>query len=237
MMYPTKSFNSPILDITDDGMVKVAFSKTNFKDFDGDVIVPEAYSKTIQERGPKSSKSLIYHLTDHSWKWSTSFIAKPKELFLENEYLVGVSDIDLKTNPHGAFMHARYVRGEVTQHSIGFRTIKQQKKGDYNEITELQLLEGSAVLWGANIDTPTFEAKSITPESKESILSEIKALEDQMKRYLKTGLSTDDTYFMGMQISQLYMKAEKIATITKPSTDTLPSMEQIKAAFRESIIF
>jgi uncharacterized protein len=204
------------LDVSENGIVKVAFNRVNYKDFDGDVIVPEAYTKTISERGAKG-KDLIYHLTDHTWKWSSSFIGKPKELFIENDYLVGVTEIDTKTNTHGAFMHARYINKEVNQHSIGCRVIRATQKNDHNEITEVMLLEGSAVLWGANIDTPTLSAKSF--QNNTEIITELEELEKDFKKYLKTGLSVEDTLFFGNRIEQLY---QSLKTITKPSNDTLP---------------
>lgn len=199
--YEVKSFGElEPLDMSDDGFVKVAFNRANIKDSDGDILTPSAFTKSIKERG-----SLIYHLTDHVWKWSESFIGKP-ETFMEGDLLVGSTKIDLKSNPHGAFMHARYMKGEVNQHSIGGYTIKQNKKSDYNEITEFMLLEGSAVLWGANSETPTLMAKSFN--SKNEFLEEFENLYSDFKRYLKGGLSVDDTYFFGKTLEQYYTKIQ-----------------------------
>ena len=210
--YEVKSFGElQPLDMSEDGFVKVAFNKVNIKDHDGDVLTPSAFTKSIKERG-----SMIYHLTDHVWKWTDSFIGKP-ETFMEGDNLVGSTKIDLKGNPHGAFMHARYMKGEVNQHSIGGYTIKQQKKSDYNEITEFMLLEGSAVLWGANPETPTLMAKSFN--SKNEFLEEFENLYADYKKYLKGGLSVDDTYFFGKTLEQYYTKLQSFDKDEKEQED------------------
>jgi hypothetical protein len=57
-----------------------------------------------------------------------------------------------------------YNDGVVDEHSIGFNVIKQQKKGNYNEMTELRLWEGSTVTWGANELAIGGPMKSMTKE-------------------------------------------------------------------------
>ena len=101
-------------------------------------------------------------------------------------------------------MHARYLKDEVNQHSIGFHTVKQEQQKDYNEIREIMLLEGSAVLWGANPETPTIMAKTFV--SKQDIIKEISDVSGDFKQYLKTGLSVDDAYFFGKHLEQLEQK-------------------------------
>ncbi|MCR9066277.1 MAG: HK97 family phage prohead protease [Cytophagales bacterium] len=228
---------SPLLDIDSKGFVRVAVNKVNVKDHDGDVIVPEAYTKTLKE-----SKELIYHLTDHSWQFVNSLIARPKDIYLKDDFLVFDSEIDLKTNPHGAYMHARYQSGDVQQHSIGSYFIKASKKDDYQEVTELQLLEGSAVLWGANPHTPTLEVKAMTVDQRDealkSILKQIEEHYNSFKRYLKTGITAEDTLFMGRHLSQLHTELESIKA-TKPPHSTLPekmSSEEIKSIINSNFI-
>lgn len=227
------SIDSPLLDIDEKGYVKVAFNKVGVKDHDGDVIVESAYKKTLSE-----SSNLVYHLTDHNWKFVNSFIARPESLYLKNEYLVGESKIDLKGNPHGAYMHARYMEGDVKNHSIGFYTVKQNKQKDYNEITELHLLEGSAVLWGANPDTPTLEAKSMSIEQRDQLLSFLlKELDDagnDFKKYLKTGLTTEETLFFGRRLESI--KSE-IKQLTQPLKNTEPKIDEEAKSIISNIKF
>jgi HK97 family phage prohead protease len=246
-----KNIVDGLLDYDEKGYLKVAINKVNVEDYDKDIIIPEAYTKTLQEVGPQGS-DLIYHLTDHVWKFKDSFIAKFKNIYVDRttDFVVGESNPDLKTNPHAAFMHARYINGDVKQHSIGYVTMKRDPR-DKRVITELKLLEGSAVLWGANPYTDTLEAKSEL--SIDAIKSEIKEVMDEIsgnyfyfKKHLKSGLSTEDTYFMGMQLNELYMKLDGLnhslkelyeAKPTEPSTDTLPSPEQIQEAFKNGFKF
>jgi HK97 family phage prohead protease len=230
--YQKKTIEGKAIDVDKKGYVKVAFSRVNFKDFDNDVIMPEAFKKTLKEQGPEGA-GLIYHLTNHSWKWNSSFIALPTKMYLSGEYLISESEIDLKTNPHGAFMHARYMNGEVKQHSIGFQSINSKRKSDYNEITELKLMEGSAVLWGANIYTETIEAKYLA--NPNFLLEEIAEASEEFKKYLKTGLNTEETLFFGRNLEQLHSIANKLFSpqpetqnITKPSPDTLPTTELLE---------
>ena len=71
--------------------VKVAISQMGSKDFDNDVIDHGAYNKTMTERGPKGA-NLIWHLTDHNPSLKSA-IGKFSELYVEGDYLVGVTDV------------------------------------------------------------------------------------------------------------------------------------------------
>ncbi len=61
-----------------------------------------------------------------------------------------------------------YEAGLINQHSIGFSTLKSDvnQKTGVRTITELKLYEGSAVLWGANPETPTLGFKGEFKETK-----------------------------------------------------------------------
>lgn len=155
--YEEKGVDNSVMDVdTSSRRVKVAIAKMGNLDLDKDVIDHGAFTKTIAERGP-SGKNLIYHLTDHypSLKYA---IGKFSELYTEKDYLVGVTNIP--DTSWGNDMLEFYKSGVINQHSIGFRTIKREpvNAGDpneYNLIKEILLYEGSAVLWGANPETPT----------------------------------------------------------------------------------
>jgi len=99
-----------------------------------------------------------------------------------------------------------YEAGLVNQHSIGFSTIKsdfQSEKKDVRVIKEVKLYEGSAVLWGANPETPTISVKSQTKED----------LNNRLERLLKAfrgGKFTDDTFAL-MEIQIKNIQADLLA--------------------------
>lgn len=201
--------------------VKVAISQVNSKDFDEDVIDSVAYNKTIIERGPKGT-NLIWHLTDH-WASLKNAIGKPSEIFMEGDYLVFVTDIPKTTL--GNDMLVFYQDGHINQHSIGFRTVKDEivnagKPEEYRLIKEILLYEGSAVLWGANPNTPTLSVgKSITKEERETEFK--KTMDDlgSLHKMFKSGHLSDQSYeLIELKISQLTEKLQQLfAETTQPA--------------------
>jgi HK97 family phage prohead protease len=164
MNYEVKDFNNAVdfkdapFDVDDKSRrVKVALNKVGIKDHDNDIIEKGAFDKTIKERGPKG-KNLIWHLTDH-WASLKNAVGKFSDLFMDGDYLVGITDIPPTT--WGNDVLEFYKSGAINQHSIGFRTIKREISDEgsddqYCLLKEIFLYEGSAVLWGANENTPTF---------------------------------------------------------------------------------
>ena len=54
-----------VLDVSPQSRtVKAVWSRMNNIDLDNDIIVPEAFTKTLAERGPKA-KNMIWSLIDH----------------------------------------------------------------------------------------------------------------------------------------------------------------------------
>jgi ketol-acid reductoisomerase len=90
-----------------------------------------------------------------------------------------------------------YKEGHITEHSIGFKTIKSQAKSGYNEINEIQLFEGSSVLWGANANTPTIGVKS---QVKSVLVDEM----GKTIKSLRNGHFTDETFeLLELKLKQL----------------------------------
>lgn len=195
--FEIKNIDSGVLDVDDKSRrVKVAISRVGNKDLDGDVIDKGAYTKTIKERGPQGA-NLIWHLTDH-YPSLKNAVGKFKELNMSNDYLVGVTDIP--NTSWGNDVLEMYKSGIINQHSIGFRTIKSEPVGagtaeEYRLIKEVLLYEGSAVLWGANADTPTISVgKSLTKEQREQeYFATLKDINNLAKLF-KSGHLTDDTF-------------------------------------------
>ena len=203
--FELKTIADSVKDVSEkDRRVKVAISHMGSKDFDNDVIDHTAYNKTIKERGPQGA-NLIWHLTDHNPSLKSA-VGKFSEVSVEGDYLVGVTNIP--NTSWGNDVLEFYKTGHINQHSIGFKTIKAeiQEKGketEYNLIKEVFLYEGSAVLWGANINTPTL-GKSMT---KEELQSEHEKLSKEMNlllKSLKDGRFTDDAFeFIEIRTAQI----------------------------------
>lgn len=186
-----KNLTGQPLDVdTSKRNVKVVISEMGSKDLDNDIIEMGAYTKTISERGP-SGANIIWHLTDHnpSLKYA---IGKPAELFIDGMKLVMVTPI-VKT-AHGNDTLEMYSSGLINQHSVGFSTVRKEVSEDRDQprlIKEVKLYEGSAVLWGANPNTPTVSVgKGDIKETYDELNKELNLL---LKSF-RDGRYTDDAF-------------------------------------------
>ena len=127
-----------------------------------------------------------------------------------------------------------YKEGHITEHSIGFQTMKAQAKSGYNEITEIKLFEGSSVLWGANSNTPTVDVKS---NFKSEVIDEI----GKTIKSLRNGKFTDETFELlelklkqlQQFLSELEAKESVILTVTAEICSEDPSEEEDEVALEE----
>ena len=196
--FQSKDISNGIMDVdTSTRRVKAVWSRMNNIDLDGDIIVPEAFTKTLMERGP-AGKNLIYALVDHQADMN-NVIGKPEEIYVDGDMLVAITPI-VETQK-GTDMLKLYEAGLINQHSIGFSTIKsnlgQNENKDIRYITELKLYEGSAVLWGANPETPTLSVKSQTKEDLNTRL-------EKLLKSFRNGKFTDETFaLMEIQIKKI----------------------------------
>lgn len=237
--FQTKTVDNSVLDVNDKGrQVKVAISQVGSKDLDNDIIDSGAYTKTISERGPKGS-NLIWHLTDHNPSLKNA-VGKFSELFMEGNYLVGVTNIPNTT--WGNDVLELYKTGNINQHSIGFRTIKSEpvdagKSTEYNLIKEVLLYEGSAVLWGANPNTPTLSAgKNLTIEEKQSELESLQKEMTVLSKSLKDGRFTDESFeLIEIRFKQVQERiSELFKNITQPvqTVEPVNELDKLKEAIQ-----
>ena len=208
--YETKTYSLKALDVDlATKQVKIAIGQFGSVDLDEDMLMPDAALKTIAERGPKGTNE-IWHLVDHKALLSTNALGKFSELYCNQDHIVGVScckDTALWKDQ----MWPMYESGDITQHSIGFSTIKSQQRGNVNEIQEIKLYEGSSVLWGANPNTPTLEVcKSMTKEQQEEMI--IKRFENIRKGF-KTDAEKSLLLIELKQLEQLYIDSFVISTL------------------------
>ena len=230
-----KSYNDMILDIEPESRtVKACWSRIGNVDLDNDIIVAEAFTKTIKERGPKG-KNMIWSLVDHKADMAHT-LGKPKELYIEGDMLVAVTDL-IETEC-GEDAIKLYEAGLINQHSIGFSTLKSDvnQKTGVRTITELKLYEGSAVLWGANPETPTLGFKGELKENKETLSLR---LENLIKAF-RGGTFTDDTFaLMEIQIKQIQaalLELEVVETITQPALAVEPTETVVEEKSNEEVL-
>jgi HK97 family phage prohead protease len=177
---------------------------------------------------------MIWSLVDHKADMAHT-LGKPKELYIEGDMLVAVTDL-IETEC-GEDAIKLYEAGLINQHSIGFSTLKSDvnQKTGVRTITELKLYEGSAVLWGANPETPMLGFKGEFKETKENLSIR---LENLIKAF-RGGSFTDDTFaLMEIQIKQIQaelLTLEITETITQPAEAVEPTPE-VKEKNNEEVL-
>jgi hypothetical protein len=239
-MIQFKSIALEVKDIDTAGRrVKVGLSGFGNVDSDGDVITRGAFSKSIQERGPESLtnrkiKMLRYHDFEHE-------IGMWKSLEETHDHLIGVGDLGRSTKGEDAFLD--YQDGIITEHSIGFMMVADKinvRQDGIRELNEVFLLEGSAVTFGANSDTPVF---SVSGKDQYSIeyLAKLNNRMDVLINSLKNGKGTDDRLFtIENQLRVIQQKYNSLITFEPVANDTPTliidepneSREQLKQFFK-----
>lgn len=218
--YNKKSIEGAPIDMEDGSrVITMYYSAFGNVDSDGDVITPGAFSKTLKENGPQA-KNRVWHLMNHS---TDKPIAKPFEM---SEDAFGLkSSVKLPNTTLGNDLYELYKDGHITEHSIGFQTIKSQAKSGYNEINEIKLFEGSSVLWGANANTPTVGVKS---QIKSTLVDEM----GKTIKSLRNGHFTDETFhLLELKLKQLQqylseMEDEESIIPTPTAEKALESVEE-----------
>jgi HK97 family phage prohead protease len=232
--YEKKILDCKALDIdTSKRQVKIAFAKVDDLDRDEDIFDPSAFTKSIKENGPQGSNE-IWHLLDHKGN-SFSALSKFMEVGMDGQYLYGVS----KYKDSFAWREVAwplYESGDFTQHSIGFTTTKDAKNDDgYRVIKEARIYEGSAVLWGANPNTPVMELiKSEFDEELDEYEMMIARFERAIKRLKEDKFSDGNKSLLLIELLQLQNNfiSQKLQKATKPDAvtaqkSTLPEANEV----------
>lgn len=215
-----------IMDVdSEQRRVKAVWAMCGNIDLDNDIIVPEAFTKTLAERGP-SGKNLIWSLVDHCADMN-NVIGKPEQIYVENDMLIAITPI-VETEK-GEDIIKLYEAGLINQHSIGFSTIKSNvNKEGIRTITELKLYEGSAVLWGANPETPTlgFKGEMEAKDKKQELSNRL----ERLIKSFKGGRFTDETFsLIEIEIKRIQselLEIEVIKEITQPELSVEPVVEE-----------
>jgi HK97 family phage prohead protease len=220
-IYGVKAISTEIKDVDEaNRIVKGYLSSFNTKDSDNDVIRKGAFKKSLKERGVNSKANRrIAHLRNHDWEQQ---IGKFLELGEDDNGLFFVSELGRSTKGTDALLD--YQDGILREHSIGFNYVEgkikkkeDEEHGNYFEIKEVMLWEGSGVTFGANEFTPTLEAnKSL--EDSEYLLNLNNDMNTLIKA-LKNGKGTDERLenieFKLKQIQQKYNSLIELKSFDK----------------------
>lgn len=225
-----KVFDLKALDVdTKTRTVKVAIAELESVDHDNDVFDPSAFDKTIKERGPNGTNE-IWHLLDHTQK-SFSALSKFKELGRDGKYVAGLS-VYKNSFAWREVAWPLYEAGDITQHSVGFEVIDNEKRKDgVNIIKQVRLYEGSAVLWGANPNTPTMQVvKSLMNLEDDRDITAAEKI-DEIVKSIRKGRFDDDHSLLIVELKRLQYLFDTKQTskiFTEPETKATLPEEDVK---------
>ena len=219
MIYNYKSLDLVIKDMdAKKGIVEGYFSAFGSIDSDGDVIMPGAFKRSIQDWGP-DGKGRIKHLLNHD---PSKPLGKIVELKEDSYGLYYKSQIG--THQLGKDFVAMVESGLIAEHSIGFRTIREQKGQEANEIHDVMLFEGSSLTaWGANENTPLLGMKNMG--TIEDLQSQIKAFE----KFIRNSDVSDET------VELCLIKVRQLAQAVEKMSSTLPVVETVEQQKEETL--
>lgn len=186
------------------------FSRFGNKDYDGDIVMPGAFNKTIKERG-SDGKNIIPHILDHDIHITLKQLSKPK-IYEKSDGGFFESTVSDTTN--GIDTLKLYRDGVINQHSFGFKVTRKEDKSDHREIHEVLLYEISTVTLGANDQTPFTGFKGM---AKPELIERYNLL----KKCQKDGDYSDDIFpILDAQIKQI--EQEIIEIFLKQQETTSP---------------
>jgi HK97 family phage prohead protease len=203
MIYNYKHQSIDIKDVdAKQGIVTGYFSAFGNVDSDGDIMMPGAFKRSIQDWGPEA-KGRVKHLMNHD---PSKPLGKIMELKEDNYGLYYRSKIG--THKLGQDFIKMVESDLIKEHSIGFRILREQKNAEANEIHEVMLFEGSSLTaWGANEATPIVNMKSINE------ITEYKNTIRNFEKFIRDSDVTDETIELCLiKVRQLAQAVEKMST-------------------------
>ncbi len=238
--YKAGSINASIKDVDGKkGIVTGYFSAFDNVDSDGDIIRKGAFAKSILEWGPNSSQPRIKHLMNHN---SSQPLGKITSLCEDMKGLCYESQVG--THTLGQDFIKMVESNLITEHSIGFQTMKRNQLQDYQEymknpsggwyeLTDLKLYEGSSLTaWGANPNTPLTGMKG---ETIEDAIQRYINRQKNIEKFCSNSTATDETLQLllieNKQLTQIIIElTEQAKSATPQGEDTLiPFAEALKS--------
>jgi hypothetical protein len=227
MIYNYKSYDLEVKDVdAKNGIVAGYFSAFGMVDSDGDIIMPGSFKRSIQDWGV-DGKQRIKHLLNHNPSQPLGKLTVLKE---DNYGLYYESKIG--SHQLGKDFIKMVESGLINEHSIGFKTLGEQKGADANEIYDVMLFEGSSLTaWGANENTPLIGMKGI--KNIEKIQDQIKAFE----KFIRDSDVTDETIDLCMiKVKQLAQTVEQMQTSSTPAAEAPVQQKDESKEFEQSLI-
>ncbi|MEY3178123.1 MAG: hypothetical protein RL675_44 [Bacteroidota bacterium] len=209
MIYKYKQNELEVKDIdAKQGIITGYFSAFGNVDSDGDIMMPGAFKRSIEDWGP-NGKGRIKHLMNHDPSQPLGKILELKEDGYGLYYRSQIGKHRLGQD------FIKMVESDlIKEHSIGFRTLREQKSDVANEIHEVMLFEGSSLTaWGANEATPIINMKSITS------VEELKETIRNFEKFIRHSDVTDETIDLCLikvrQLAQMVemMNSTKVTTV------------------------
>jgi len=227
MIYNYKSFELEVKDVdTKNGVVAGYFSAFGMVDSDGDIIMPGSFKRSIQDWGVEG-KQRIKHLLNHNPSQPLGKLTVLKEdgygLYYESK---------IGTHQLGKDFIKMVESGLIGEHSIGFKTLREQKGADANEIYDVMLFEGSSLTaWGANENTPLIGMKGM--KNIEKIQDQIKAFE----KFIRDSDVTDETIDLCLiKVKQLAQTVEQMQTSSTLAAEAPLQQKDDSKEFEQSLI-
>jgi HK97 family phage prohead protease len=211
MLYKYKAAKLEFKDIDRKSLVVSGyFSSFNNLDSDGDIMMPGAFKRSIQDWGPEG-KERVKHLLNHNPNLPLGKIAVLKEdnfgLYYESKLVETTFGLDYIKMAEG---------GLITEHSIGFNILNEQKSEAGNHIKDVKLYEGSSLTaWGANENTPFLGFKG------ERDINELKEEIRIFEKFIRNTDASDNAIDLCLiKVRQLAQAVEKLsstkATVKEP---------------------
>jgi HK97 family phage prohead protease len=227
MIYNYKSFDLQVKDVdSKSGIVTGYFSAFGMMDSDGDIIMPGAFKRSIQDWGPEG-KGRIKHLLNHnpSQPLGKPLVVKEDTYGLYYESKIG-------THQLGKDFIKMVESGLISEHSIGFKTLREQKGTEANEIFDVMLFEGSSLTaWGANENTPLIGMKGM--KNIEKIQDQIKSFE----KFIRDSDVTDETIDLCLiKVKQLAQTIEQMTSSTKAVDEAPLQQKEESKELEQSLI-
>lgn len=215
------------------GRITGYFSVFGNIDSDGDMIMPGAFKKSLDEGGIKRFKHLYQHDT-----WKPLSGTKTGKLIVKEDKTGLFFDSTISQTSWGRDTIKLYVDGVVDEQSVGFQTVRDNAKEKYRELIELKGWEGSTVTWGANELSQTTSVKSFDDVS---LLG--KKMDGVMKA-IRNGKYENEEIFDNLeyffkQLQQnfldLVLKAEQKLTLPGDQSPVAPSLLGVLKTFNNSL--
>jgi len=227
MIYNYKSFDLQVKDVdSKSGIVTGYFSAFGMMDSDGDIIMPGAFKRSIQDWGPEG-KGRIKHLLNHnpSQPLGKPLVVKEDSYGLYYESKIGSHQL-------GKDFIKMVESGLISEHSIGFKTLREQKGTEANEIYDVMLFEGSSLTaWGANENTPLIGMKG---------MKNIEKIQDQIKffeKFIRDSDVTDETIDLCLiKVKQLAQTIEQMTSSTKAVDEAPLQQKEESKELEQSLI-